>query len=104
LLTVDTVVPPADVVDGLRLEPGATAIVRTRILFHDDQPVELSASYYPTEIAAGSGLAKPGKIRGGAPRALADLGFPQRSFVDRFRLVLRPSRKSRRSNFLTERR
>lgn len=83
LLGVDTVVPPADVVDGLRLAPGATAVVRTRILFHDDQPVELSASYYPAEIAATSSLARSAKIRGGAPQALADLGFPQRTFVDR---------------------
>ncbi|MET8762552.1 GntR family transcriptional regulator [Lentzea sp. NPDC004782] len=83
VLGVDTVVPPADVVDGLRLEPGGTAIARTRILFHDDQPVELSTSYYPTDIAADSSLANPAKIRGGAPQVLAELGFPQRAFVDR---------------------
>lgn len=83
LLTVDNVVPPADIVDGLRLAPGGTAIIRTRILLHDDQPVELSASYYPAEIAANSSLAKAAKIRGGAPKALATLGFPQRTFVDR---------------------
>ncbi|GAA3863199.1 GntR family transcriptional regulator [Saccharothrix violaceirubra] len=83
LLKVDNVVPPADIVAGLRLAPGATAIVRSRTLLHDDQPVELSASYYPAEIADNSSLAKPAKIRGGAPQALADLGFPQRTFVDR---------------------
>lgn len=83
LLAVDTIVPAADVVDGLRLEPGATAIARTRILFHDAQPVELSTSYYPADIAANSSLAKPAKIRGGAPQVLAELGFPQRAFADR---------------------
>ena len=83
ILAVDLVVPPADVVQGLRLEPGASAVVRTRILHHDDQPVELSASYYPADIAGGTVLAKPAKIRGGAPQALADLGFVQRTFVDR---------------------
>jgi GntR family transcriptional regulator len=83
LLNVDNVVPPADIVDGLQLTPGATAIIRTRILHHDDQPVELSASYYPAEIAVDSSLAKAAKIRVGAPQALADLGFPQRTFVDR---------------------
>lgn len=83
LLTVETVVPPADIADGLRLTSGATVIVRTRLLFHEDQPVELAASYYPAGIAAGSSLAKPAKIRGGAPQVLADLGFPQRTFVDR---------------------
>jgi GntR family transcriptional regulator len=83
LLDVDDVVPPADIVDGLQLSPGATAIIRTRILLHDDQPVELSASYYPAEIAANSSLAKAAKIRGGAPQALVALGFTQRTFVDR---------------------
>ena len=83
LLKVDNVVPPADIVAGLQLAPGATAIVRTRILLHDGQPVELSASYYPADIADNSSLAKAAKIRGGAPQALADLGFPQRTFVDR---------------------
>ncbi|MFI9811514.1 GntR family transcriptional regulator [Saccharothrix variisporea] len=83
LLKVDNVVPPADIVTGLQLAPGATAITRTRILLHDDQPVELSTSYYPAEIAADSSLAKAAKIRGGAPQALAGLGFPQRTFVDR---------------------
>ncbi len=83
LLTVDTIAPPADIVDGLQLAPGATAIIRTRILFHDEHPVELSASYYPAEIAANSSLARAAKIRGGAPQALTDLGFPQRSFADR---------------------
>lgn len=83
LLAVTNAVPPADVALGLRLDPGATAVVRTRILFHDDQPVELSASYYPADIAADSRLARPAKIRGGAPLELAELGFPQRAFVDR---------------------
>ena len=83
LLTVDTVVPPADIAGGLGLGPGATAVIRSRTLFHDEQPVELSSSYYPAEIAANSSLAKPAKIRGGAPQVLAELGFPQRTFVDR---------------------
>ncbi|GLY49253.1 GntR family transcriptional regulator [Lentzea sp. NBRC 102530] len=83
LLDVTTAAPPADVAAGLRLVPGATAVVRTRVLFHDDQPVELSASYYPADIAVGSRLAKTAKIRGGAPEALAELGYPQRTFVDR---------------------
>lgn len=83
LLGVDTVTPPADITAALQLQPGATAIVRARILLHDDQPVELSTSYYPADIAAHTALAKKTKIRGGAPQALSDLGFPQRRFVDR---------------------
>ena len=83
LRTVENVEPPADIRDGLRLAPGDATIVRTRILFHEDQPVELSASYYPAVIAKGTSLAREAKISGGAPRVLAELGFPQRSLVDR---------------------
>ncbi|MCK2245267.1 MULTISPECIES: GntR family transcriptional regulator [unclassified Crossiella] len=83
LVAVETVTPPADIAEGLRLAPGVTAVLRRRVLLHDGLPVELSASYYPTEIAAGTSLVKSAKIRSGAPQVLADLGFPQRSFVDR---------------------
>ncbi|WP_026423603.1 GntR family transcriptional regulator [Actinokineospora inagensis] len=83
LLSVDTVLPPKEIADGLRLAPEDTAVVRTRLLLHDGQPVELSMSYYPGEIAAGTSLAQATKIRGGAPRVLADLGHPQHHFVDR---------------------
>ncbi len=83
LVTVEEAVPQADVLEALELTAEATVIIRSRILVHDEQPVELSVSCYPVEIAAGTSLAKRAKIPGGAPRVLADLGFPQRSFVDR---------------------
>ncbi|PPK63347.1 GntR family transcriptional regulator [Actinokineospora auranticolor] len=83
LLSVDSVVPPRDVIESLRLAPQAAAVVRARLLLHDGHPVELSFSYYPADIAAGTSLAGTTKIRGGAPRALADLGYPQQHFVDR---------------------
>lgn len=83
LLTVDSLVPPTDIGDALELGPGATAVVRARVLLHDEQPVELSESYYPAEIAADTSLAAAARIRGGAPRVLAELGFPQRTFIDR---------------------
>jgi len=96
LLTVETVVPPSDIADGLRLESGATAVVRTRVLFHDNQPVELAASYYPAEIATSSSLAKPAKIRGGAPEVLADLASPCGPSSTGSRHASRPWRKPTR--------
>ncbi|MFI8528253.1 GntR family transcriptional regulator [Promicromonospora sukumoe] len=83
LLDVETLGPPADVAAALGLADGEEAVRRRRILLHDGQPLELSASYYPTDIAANTALSKPGKIKGGAPRVLAGLGLPQRAFVDR---------------------
>ncbi|GIH91904.1 GntR family transcriptional regulator [Planobispora siamensis] len=89
LLEVDAAAAaPVDVAQALELEDGQTAILRRRLLLLDGEPVELSWSYYPASIAAGSALAAPGKIRGGAPRVLAELGYPERRMVDR--LSVRP--------------
>ncbi|GAB3161406.1 hypothetical protein GCM10027059_11470 [Myceligenerans halotolerans] len=83
LLDVTTALPPADIAAALHLKDEEEAVCRRRILLHDDQPVELSASYYPAGLAEGTALAARGKIPGGAPKALADMGLPQRSFIDR---------------------
>lgn len=83
LLDVTEVRPPVETAEALNLAGNGTAILRQRLLLHDGDPVELSWSYYPAEIAAGSPLAGRTKIPGGAPQALATLGYPQRDFVDR---------------------
>ncbi|MFI6498722.1 GntR family transcriptional regulator [Nonomuraea typhae] len=82
LLDVSELRPPADIVRDLELEADETAIVRKRLLIRDDEPVELCWSYYPASIAAGSDLTSHRRIRGGAPRVLADLGLPEREFTD----------------------
>ncbi|MCP3801885.1 GntR family transcriptional regulator [Allokutzneria sp. A3M-2-11 16] len=74
--------PPANVVEALDLGSSGTAFVRRRVLFHDGEPVELSWSYYPADLARGTALASARKIKGGAPRVLEELGVPQREFVD----------------------
>ncbi|MBN6054486.1 GntR family transcriptional regulator, partial [Nonomuraea sp. RK-328] len=83
LLNVAEVVPPGEVLDALNLGEGGRAVVRQRLLLHDGDPVELSWSYYPVDIAAGTPLAGKGKIRGGAPAVLEELGLPELSFKDR---------------------
>lgn len=75
--------PPADAVQKLGLTtPNETAILRKRLTIRDDIPIEMSWSYYPTHIATGTVLERPRRIRGGAPAALAALGFTQHEFVD----------------------
>jgi DNA-binding GntR family transcriptional regulator len=50
-------------------------VVRRRTILLDDRPVEQADSWYPTGIADGTALARPGKIKGGAITLLADLGY-----------------------------
>ncbi|WP_049560413.1 GntR family transcriptional regulator [Nonomuraea sp. SBT364] len=69
------VAPPAFVTAALDLADGERAVVRRRVMLEEDQPVELTDSYYPRAVAAGTGLAVPRKIRGGAPTLLAELGY-----------------------------
>jgi GntR family transcriptional regulator len=73
---------------ALDLREDDETIVRHRLLTHDGEPVELSWSYCPVAIAAGSAVASRGKIPGEAPQALVDLGFPERTFEDRLSVRL----------------
>ncbi|WP_243711361.1 UTRA domain-containing protein [Actinomadura sp. KC216] len=75
LRDVTTEIPPPDVATALSLDPGASAVVRRRTMLLDGQPVELTDSWYPAEIAEGTALASMGKIKGGAVTLLANMGY-----------------------------
>jgi GntR family transcriptional regulator len=83
LLDVTEVEPPAEVAEALSLAEDDSTILRHRLLLHDGDPVELAWSYYPTSITRDTELSKRKRITGGAPRVLADLGYPQHDFLDR---------------------
>ncbi|GAA3559776.1 hypothetical protein GCM10022419_045480 [Nonomuraea rosea] len=82
LVSVEEVPAPVDVAEALSIVAGEPVILRHRLMSHVDEPVELSWSYYPVHIAAGTALAEHKRIRGGAPRVLADLGYQQQEFTD----------------------
>ncbi|MGP3967340.1 GntR family transcriptional regulator [Streptomyces sp. 6N223] len=65
---------PAEVADLLAVPHDQPVIVRRRIMYLDDQPCELTDTYYPLHIAGGTPLAGKAKIRGGAVTLLARLG------------------------------
>ncbi|WP_461034527.1 GntR family transcriptional regulator [Streptomyces mayteni] len=65
---------PAEVAALLGVAAGDPVIVRRRIMYLDEQPCELTDTYYPAHIAAGTRLAGTAKIRGGAVALLAALG------------------------------
>ncbi|MER7726515.1 UTRA domain-containing protein [Streptomyces sp. NPDC096323] len=69
------VVAPDRVADLLGVGRGSRVVERRRIMYLDDVPCELTDTYYPLAIAADTGLGGTAKIRGGAVRLLADLGY-----------------------------
>ncbi|MGY0234577.1 UTRA domain-containing protein [Longispora urticae] len=83
LTEVAEVEAPADVAAALGLPAGGRVVVRRRVMRVGDRAVELTDSYYPVHIAAGTGLAERRKIPGGAVTLLAALGHvPARARED----------------------
>ncbi len=74
LVEVGEVSPPADVASALDIPAGQPVVVRRRVILLDDQPIELTDSYYPLPIARGTALAETRKVKGGAVTLLAELG------------------------------
>ncbi|MEV7770543.1 GntR family transcriptional regulator [Kitasatospora sp. NPDC086791] len=83
LLSVEVVVPPADVRQALGLSTDGTAAERVQVLSLDGEPAELVRSYYPLDLAEGTPLLQKKKIKGGTPRLLADMGHLPERCVDR---------------------
>lgn len=90
-----TVLAPADVAERLGIEADAPTVVRRRILRADGVPVQLSDSYYPLELAAGTELAEPGRITGGTVAALERLGIELDRFRDELHLRMPSPREAR---------
>ncbi|MDF5758772.1 GntR family transcriptional regulator [Spongiactinospora sp. TRM90649] len=80
ILDVAELQPPADVAAALKED---RAVCRSRLTMRGETPMELSRSYYPMSLAAGTPLTGRGRIRGGAPAVLADLGYPELEWTDR---------------------
>ncbi|MFF1441794.1 GntR family transcriptional regulator [Streptomyces sp. NPDC058295] len=74
ILHAGEVPAPADVAALLGVPEGEPVVVRRRLILLDDEPSELTDTYYPTVIAAGTRLAGTAKIPGGALTLLAELG------------------------------
>lgn len=83
LLHVAEVVPPLSVAKALGIASDGTAVLRRQLLKLNGEPAELVESYYPIEIANGTAITEPRKVRGGVPTLLAEMGYPFRKSVDR---------------------
>jgi DNA-binding GntR family transcriptional regulator len=76
---------PPDVAAALDLTGGQSVILRQRLILLGDTPVEIASSYWPLSVAAGTALAAAGKVRGGAPTLLADLGYEPQGVTENVR-------------------
>ncbi|MET7639327.1 UTRA domain-containing protein [Streptomyces sp. NPDC005438] len=79
VVEVGEVTAPAEVTRKLGEPEGSSLVVRRRVIYLDDTPVELTDTYYPLAVARGTRLAQKAKIRGGAVTLLAELGYEPRS-------------------------
>lgn len=68
------VAAPGEVARLFGIAEGDTVVVRRRVILLDDEPNELTDTYYPLDIAGGTALAETAKIPGGAVTLLAKLG------------------------------
>ncbi|CAM5593348.1 hypothetical protein GCM10010329_48760 [Streptomyces spiroverticillatus] len=65
---------PEQVAELFGIVAGAPVVTRRRIIQLDSNPIELTDTFYPADIALGTRLAGTAKIRGGAVTLLAELG------------------------------
>jgi GntR family transcriptional regulator len=76
LLEVGWVAAPRDVALRFDLDGDARVVVRRRLFVVDGEPVALCDSYYPPDVAAGTALAEPERIAGGAYGLIEDPDGP----------------------------
>ncbi|MFI9463789.1 GntR family transcriptional regulator [Streptomyces xiamenensis] len=66
---------PEDIAQHLGVAPGDPVLLRGREMLADGEVVELADSWYPLDIASGTGLAQRRLVRGGLPAVLAERGL-----------------------------
>lgn len=81
-LLVETVSASPSVAEKLDLQAGDSVVVRRSQYFIGEVPWQLINSYYPSDLANGTGLEQAGEIEVGSIGLLAELGHPQQGFVD----------------------
>ncbi|MGO8957018.1 MAG: GntR family transcriptional regulator [Streptosporangiaceae bacterium] len=81
-LLVETGTASPSVAEKLDLHAGDPVVIRRSQYFIGDVPWQLINSYYPSDLAKGTALEQAGEIEMGSIGLLAELGHPQRGFVD----------------------
>lgn len=80
---VATVDAPPDIAQKLDLDDGSPVVVRRRVFRVNGRPVALTDSYYPADMAVGTALEQPARIKGGAHALIEAASGPIRRSIAR---------------------
>jgi GntR family transcriptional regulator len=80
--TVEELAADADIDARLGVEVGTPVVLRRRIQYADDEPLQLGDSYYPLSIVQGSKIMNPADVVEGTDQVLDDLGHIPTRYED----------------------
>lgn len=75
-----------EVASALGLQPGTPVLVRDRVMFADDQPVQLATSYFPRSLTEGNAIEQENTGPGGVYARLEDAGHRLTHFEECVRI------------------
>lgn len=81
-------IEPADeeVATALELEPGTPVLVRDHVMYADDEPIQLAASYFPRSLTEGTAIEEDDTGPGGVYARLEETGHQLERFEELVRL------------------
>ncbi len=71
-----------EIASYLRLTPNDLVCIRRRVMYADDEPLQLGDSYYPHNIVKGSKIMDPADVVEGTDQVLEDLGHTPTRYED----------------------
>jgi len=80
--TVEVIPADDEIAARLHLEPGQSVCARRRVMYADDQPIQLGYSFYPLELVKSSKIMNPADIMEGSDQVLEDLGHVPTRYED----------------------
>ncbi len=80
--TVEQVPADQEIAAHLNVPVGEPVAVRRRVMFADDEPLQLGDSYYPLNVVIYSKIMDPADIPGGTDQVLEDLGHTPTRYED----------------------
>jgi GntR family transcriptional regulator len=80
--TVEVMLAVQDIASRLGLEPGEDVGVRRRVMYADNEPIQLGDSYYPLDIVQGSKIMDEADVIEGTDQVLEDLGHTPTRYAD----------------------